>query len=107
MYDNGRIWPRWYNPGNIPAHVLVGKVAEHFGVTRNEMCGHIRQRPLPQARAVVSKILRERGMSYKQVGRFFGNRDHTSIRHGCQYFETYAKIDPRVRETYDKFRDRS
>lgn len=107
MYDNGQLWPRWYNPGNIPAHELVGRVARHFGVSRNEMCGAVRQRPLPQARAVVALILRERGFSYKQAGRFFGNRDPKSVRHACDNFENYARIDPRVRESYEHFRDQA
>ena len=39
------------------------------------------------------------GKSLKQIGGYFGGRDHSTVMHGCRKAESLLKTDPAIRQT--------
>jgi chromosomal replication initiator protein len=60
-------------------------VGRHFGVTAAELCGVSRRQAVAQARAFAMYLSRQlTGLSTATIGRFFGNRHHSTVIHACQ-----------------------
>lgn len=57
---------------------LIHQVAAFFKMTFEDIVGKDRNRLFIDARCVVALIMRERGLSYPQIGRFM-KRDHSTI----------------------------
>lgn len=57
---------------------LINQVAAFFKLTFDDIVGKDRSRLFIDARCVVALIMRERGLSYPQIGRFM-KRDHSTI----------------------------
>ena len=83
--------------------VLVKAIAEQFGFAFADIVGPNREAPLVTVRFLCSVILKERGNSLAQIGRWFGGRDHATIRHGVHAFPERAERDPKLMEVYRHF----
>jgi len=57
-------------------------VAKRHRVSVSDLRGHSRLRTLAQARQQAYRMCRDKGFSYPEIGRFFGNRDHTTVIYG-------------------------
>ncbi|MEX2174498.1 MAG: helix-turn-helix domain-containing protein [Pirellulaceae bacterium] len=69
-------------------------VARHFEITVTELKGKSRQRRIAEARGLAMTLCRElTGASYAQIGRHFGNRDHTTVLHACKKVKAAAARD--------------
>jgi hypothetical protein len=64
-------------PRAVDAAELAGLAGE-AGITVVELCSPRRSKALVAARARVAKALRLRGLSYPEIGRLLGGRDHTT-----------------------------
>ncbi|MEJ5171644.1 MAG: helix-turn-helix domain-containing protein, partial [Fimbriimonadales bacterium] len=63
---------------------IVAAVADRFQVPKEEILGTSRRAPIVHARHVAIYVAREiTNASWKHLGALFGNRDHTSMIHGC------------------------
>ncbi|NNE49761.1 MAG: hypothetical protein HKN38_06115 [Altererythrobacter sp.] len=63
--------------------LIQRKVAEVFGVTAQDITGKLRLRKLARPRQAVFYLAREMtDMSYPDIGRLTGGRDHTTVIHG-------------------------
>lgn len=91
--------------GRLPLAELIFCVAASFDMTPADLRGPCRIRHCVHARAVVSKILHERGCSYPQIGKFLGERDHSTVIHAVGSWDMYTKRDPRVLDAYLTFGD--
>lgn len=102
------LWPAWYQPRprQFPAD-LVKLIGEAVGASYAEMLGSARTGVVIAARAVVYKILRERGLSLPQIGRHMANRDHTTVMNALEKFPYYCKRYPEARAAYELHRERS
>lgn len=104
-----KIWPNWYRPAErrMFPRELVTAIATDAGFTYAEIVGRARSGPLVAVRAVCCRILRERGMSYPQIGRVLGGRDHSTIINALNKFDylcerwSMASLYERHRETSD------
>jgi len=75
---------------------IVDAVGKHFRVPSAEINGLSRKAPIVHARHIAVYITREiTGDSWKHIGSFFGDRDHTSMMHG------YQKISELMNENRD------
>jgi len=68
-------------PSGIGPDLAIAIAAELFGMSRNDILCHRRHAPLVRARAFVVWSLRSLGkpVSYPQIGRMLGGRDHSTI----------------------------
>ena len=73
--------------GEISPEVILEETAQHYGLTRNDLVGKSRSRPLTTARHVAMYLTREcTGLSLIKIGELF-ERDHTTVLHGIRKTE--------------------
>lgn len=70
--------------GNLAPGMSLTKICEavcrHFGITNTDLCSHRRQSYLTKPRHIVAYLSRKyTGRSMPEIGRWLGNRDHTTI----------------------------
>lgn len=63
--------------------ILLARVYEKFGVTLDELRSGDRHKNIAHARLVAYWLLRQRGLSFPEIGRVL-NRDHTSVMYGVR-----------------------
>ncbi len=81
------------------------KVAEHYNIRLSDLIGPKRFRALARPRQVamyLSKQLTTR--SLPEIGRRFGNRDHTTVMHGVRRIEELKEKDSQIAEDLELLR---
>ncbi|MCS7237509.1 MAG: hypothetical protein NZ899_04480 [Thermoguttaceae bacterium] len=74
---------------------IAKSVARLWGVSLAELRGSARHRAVATARHVAMFLARERlSLSLKQIGRYFGGRDHTTVAHACRRIAAQLASDP-------------
>lgn len=79
----------------------IAQAAAVFGVEPAEITGVERAHKIARARHVAAWLLRQDGMSYPQIGRALGYRDHTTIMHSVEVVEAERAADAAVRDALD------
>lgn len=73
-------------------------VGQQFSVGLRELRGPCRKKHVALARAVAVYLSRESlGLSFREIGNFFGRRDHTTILHCYQQIKKVLANDPTIR----------
>jgi chromosomal replication initiator protein len=86
---------------------IVALVANHFGLKKSEMCGPSRRRQAVLARSVAIYLARElTGKGWQSIGRFFANRDHTTILHAYRSIDSQMSDDPALASCVGEMRER-
>ena len=86
-------------PRQITAAFIIDRTAEMFGLEVEQLCGKSRTRDLVHARQVGMYVCRSlTDLSYPQIGKEFGGRDHTTVIHA---YEKIANLMPERRKTYE------
>ena len=68
----------------IPPQALMQPVADYYSITVNDLICHSRRREITVPRQIAMYLTREMtNLSLPQIGQVFGNRDHTTVLHGC------------------------
>jgi chromosomal replication initiator protein len=68
--------------GDIPSDLIIKETADYYTLTREELLGPSRSRPLVTARQVAMYLCRElTPLSLPKIGEAFGGRDHTTVMH--------------------------
>lgn len=85
-----------------PALVLE-IVAEHYDLTPAMICDKTKSRNIAYPRQIAMYLCRTliTSMSLSEIGAAMGNRDHTTILHGCNKIEKDLKSDPSLVNTID------
>ncbi len=82
---------------------ITAMVAKYFEVKVGDLKGPTRRQAIVRPRAVAMFLARAfTDKSYKQVGRHFGGRDHTTVMHACQKTEELMKTDPATRQAVNE-----
>ena len=68
----------------VTSELIIDFVADKYGVAAEDITGKRRSREIALPRQVAMYICREMtDMSTTAIGQAFGNRDHTTVMHGC------------------------
>jgi chromosomal replication initiator protein len=87
-------------PRPITPQLILDETAELFGFTIEEIISKHRQRPLVTARQIAMYVMRElTELSYPNIARVFGGRDHTTVMHAV---EKIGALMPKDRQIYDQ-----
>ena len=79
---------------NITADSIMAFIAEQYGVTVDDLTSKKRNREIAMPRQIAMYMCREMlGLSTTAIGRSFGNRDHTTVMHGCDKVSETIKSD--------------
>ncbi len=74
-----------HEPQPVTADGILNATAELFRFSVDEIVGPRRQRPLVKARQISMYVFRElTELSYPDIARVFGGRDHTTAIHAVQ-----------------------
>lgn len=77
-------------------------IAEHFGVTVNEMKDKTRKREIVVARQVAMYFAKNyTNLSLKTIGAHFGNRDHSTVIHALTSVNDLMDTDKKFKSTMD------
>ena len=84
------------DPGNIPTSVLVERilttVGEKYGVSVEDLKSKTKTASVANARHIAIYLIRkETNMSFKDIGKIFGGRDHTTIMASFEKIEINIK----------------
>lgn len=72
----------------VTAEHIINLTAEMFGFDVDQITGGSRRRPLVDARQVAMYVTRNMtDLSFPDIGKEFGNRDHTTVMHACRKVE--------------------
>jgi len=78
-------------------------VAKHFGLTLGELKGKSRRQAVADARGLAMYVTRQlTGASYAEIGRQFGNRDHTTVLHAFQKLAAAVARDRSMRQLVEE-----
>ena len=73
---------------------LLEWIAGQLGSSAEEILGHGRTATVAQARQLAMYVCRRRlGLSYPELGRLFGGRDHTTVLHAVKKIEKMIKMN--------------
>lgn len=79
---------RGHGGGPVPVERIVAAVAEHFGLTSSALMGSSREKTTSTARAIAMHLARQHtGMSFPELGRAFGGKNHSTVIAACQRVE--------------------
>lgn len=84
----------------ITAEAILETAATGFGFPVEQMTGGSRRRPLVEARQIAMYVTRSMtDLSFPEIGRVYGNRDHTTVMHAVRKIE--SRMSER-RQIFDK-----
>ncbi|HET6950228.1 MAG TPA: chromosomal replication initiator protein DnaA [Acidimicrobiales bacterium] len=87
-------------PRPITPQLILAEAAAQFGFTVEELQSKHRQRPLVTARQIAMYVMRElTELSYPNIAREFGGRDHTTVIHAVEKIGALMSKD---RQIYDQ-----
>ncbi len=68
----------------VTPQVIMQTVADYYSITVNDLIRQTRRREITVPRQIAMYLTREMtNLSLPQIGQVFGNRDHTTVLHGC------------------------
>ena len=84
----------------VTVRTILKATSEVFDFTLEQITGGSRRRPLVDARQIAMYVTRNMtDLSYPEIGRAFGNRDHTTVIHAVRKIEHHMT---ERREIFDK-----
>ena len=87
-------------PRPITPRLILEETAKQFGFTQDEIISKHRQRPLVTSRQIAMYVMRElTDLSYPNIAREFGGRDHTTVIHAVEKIGSLMSKD---RQIYDQ-----
>jgi chromosomal replication initiator protein len=84
--------------------VILTQVARYFNTSPEALAGPSRIKPITEARHIAMYLLREDALlPLKTIGHLLGNRDHSTVIHGCRQAATYLN-NPARRQQLNEIR---
>ena len=81
---------------------IAVKVAKHFSLSLPELRGPSRRSHVVRARGLAMLLARNLiGASLDTIGKYFGDRDHTTVLHACRKTEASRTEDPALAQAWD------
>lgn len=69
----------------VTPQLIMQTVADYYSITVNDLIRQTRRREITVPRQIAMYLTREMtNLSLPQIGQVFGNRDHTTVLHGCE-----------------------
>jgi len=76
-------------------------VAQHYNIKTSDMDSKRRTRSIARPRQVAMALSKElTNHSLPEIGKFFGNRDHTTVLHACRKIKELRTEDPLLDENF-------
>ncbi len=90
------------NKKTVTLDLIIEVVSEHFTTTTSEIYSDNRSRNIAYPRQIAMYLCRKlTSLSLTDIGKMMGNRDHSTVLHGCNKVEKDIKKDPSMQNTID------
>ena len=97
---------RQSRPRHITAKQIIDKTAKFFSISPAEICSAKRDKHIVVPRQIAMYLLRsELHMSYPNLAKELGRKDHTTAMHSVDKIEKAIKLDLIVREQIESIRE--
>lgn len=86
-------------PTDRPAawQCIVNRVSERLAIKSSDIMGSCRRQDFVLARQIAMFLCRHKlGLSYPEIGRLFGGKDHSTVIHGIKKIEQLRQVDTDV-----------
>src|SRR4051812_45292594 len=84
---------------------IIEETGRMFAVTMPEMIGQRRHKHIAHARQVAMYLIRkDLNHSLETIGRYFGDRDHTTVLHACQAVHWRLEKDDELKQQLEHLR---
>lgn len=81
---------------------IISTVAEHYDITVDDLKGNKRNSKIVIPRQIAMYLCREMiDIPLKSVGKCLGNRDHTTVMHGCEKIEHELQTSDTMKNTIE------
>jgi chromosomal replication initiator protein len=92
-------------PRRIKIEDILKVVARHFGVTRADLLSQRRHRSVVWPRQIGMYLAKQlTARSLPEIGRRFGNRDHTTVLHAIRKIDGQLPNDARLRDELEELK---
>lgn len=79
---------------DLSADDIISVVGQQTGVKPKEITSKLRKQNVAQARQLSMYLIQKHcGMSYSQIGRHFGGRDHSTVMYSCNQVARLLSVD--------------
>jgi chromosomal replication initiator protein len=81
---------------------IQSAVAKHFRLKASDFKSNSKQRSVARPRQIAMYLIRKyTSLGFKEIGQFFGGRDHTTIMHACREIEKKIEADPEIKDAVE------
>lgn len=74
----------------------LDRIANSFGITREELTGYCKEQIYINARSVAVRVFRDSGLSYPRIASILNKQCHSTVIHLDKTFETRALNNPEI-----------
>ena len=93
-------------PAVVTADKILAAVADRYAITPDDLASKKRNREFILPRQIAMLLMRDMlSMSTTAIGRELGDRDHTTVMHGCEKIANSMKDDPTFKRNVDELRE--
>ncbi len=87
---------------HITVESIQNAVAKHFHIKMQDLKSTSRARAVAFPRQIAMYLVRKYGaLGFKEIGQYFGGKDHTTVMHACNKVEEDIDRDPDMREAVE------
>ena len=91
---------------NITIEAIQSAVAKHFHLKAADFKSISRMRNIARPRQIAMYLIRKyTGLGFKEIGHYFGGKDHTTIMHAYKQIEKGLENDPALREAVESIQN--
>ena len=97
-----------HNNDTTAPSLVIEAVAHNFQLAPADLKGPKRDREIALARQIAMYLIREQtGYPLARIGREFGNRNPSTVRHACERITTEANVNPHLRRIISGIQQRA
>lgn len=91
---------------HFTVEMIQNAVAKHYHLKAQDFKSSARLRSVARPRQIAMYLIRKyTGLGFKEIGHYFGGKDHTTILHACSKIEQGLDGDPSIREEVESIQN--
>ena len=94
------------NVGYFQPSAIINTVADYYSLSPDDITGKKRDLKTSRARHIVMYLMRQQNhCNLSEIGKVLGNRDHSTVIHGCEKIASEINVDSQLSKTVEDIRD--
>ena len=91
----------------ITPELIIREIVKYYGISIEELLGKKRTKEIVLPRQITMYFLRhEANMSFPDIGKQMGGKDHSTIMHGCKKIESDISQNQQIKEDITRIKER-